>query len=336
MLITSLISLEIILLVFIKLHFYTSTELNTNKSLELILTVNGLFCAILVTYLLNQVSKIIEGKEKLSEQAVFFSQKITDFRRILKRLTDYYGVWENDRGTKSLFLQQKYRHIDFYDFKLMSISEYSPKDAAIIKELEEEENYLGGQSDLYLGMISLVNNRKNTRFLANGELYKHFQTSGIYTYKFVERCMEIDYLSRLGYHFQEGFRYINYGNLGQEHLDYIKECYTRIDKKYSNKPLNNALMADLCDDMHEYYFKELYLLLIELRKGFSSLNILTYLILFCSLFFGILLPFLIYFILEISCLKIFMTEVLIGINLGLLFFFVVNLYYFLKKEIIWA
>ena len=63
-----------------------------------------MFSAILVTYFFNRISITLDSKKEDYNDAVIFSQKITDFSRILKRLTDFYGVWQNDESTKGLFL----------------------------------------------------------------------------------------------------------------------------------------------------------------------------------------------------------------------------------------
>ena len=88
--------------------------------------------------------------------------------------------------------------------------------------------------------------------------------------------------------------------------------------------------------MNEHYFKELYTLLLNLRKGLSNLNLLIFFILVASLVFGVLLPFFVYFIMDNSELKTTLTKILIGLNFGVLFFFITNLYGLIKKEITWT
>lgn len=325
-----------------EIAIYTSSLLinnsgtfNSHESLKIILSIHGLFSAILVSYFFNRVSWLLENKKEIYNEAVEFSQKITDFRRILHRLTKYYNVWSNDEATKSLFLKEKYRYVDYFEYKLMSFSDYSPKNKKLIQELQEEQNYEEGISDLYLGMISLVVNRKKPYQIPEPELYKHFQKKGIYSLDFIERCVEIEYPSRLGYWLNGNFNFINYNNLSDKEISYILDCAKRIDVKYKDCSLNNKLMSDVCDDMNEYYFKELYELLIQLRKGIKGLDLLIYSILISSLLFGILIPIILLFAINNIEIRNILTKIIIGLNIGLIFFFVTNLYGFIKREITW-
>ncbi|MFH6948217.1 hypothetical protein ACHRV6_07005 [Flavobacterium sp. FlaQc-51] len=331
------ISLQIAILIFVRLHFYNIT-IDLKSSLELILTFNGLFSAILMSYFFNRISRTLDSKKEDYEEAVMFSQKITDFRRILKKLTDFYNVWQNDESTKGLFLSGKYKNVDYFDFKLSSYSDYEPKDINIIHDLYKEPRYLDGQSDLYLGMISLVDNRKSQYREYDSILYKTHQTKGIYNLKFISNCVEIDYAGRLASRLRTDYEYIRYNNLSTESKNYILELLERIDsKKFQNAELNNATMVEVCEDMNEHYFKELNKLLLRLNMGLSTFNLLIYLILILCLIFGVLLPFLTYFIFdETTVLKKVITEILIGVNFALLFFFIFSLYSLVKKEITWT
>lgn len=331
------ISIQVSVIIFFRLHFH-NIVIDVKNSLELILTFNGLFSAILVTYFFNRISRTLDYKKEDYEEAVLYSQKITDFRRILKRLTDYYGVWQSDSSTKSLFLSGKYKNVDYFDSKLSSISDYKPKDIKLIEELHNDERYQEGQSDLFLGMISLVENRKNHYKEFDSILYKNYEVKGIYNLEFISNCVEIDYAGRMASRLRTDFEYIRYNNLGKESKKYILDLLERIDsKKFLNAELNNNTMAEVCDDMNEHYFKELYKLLLRLNKGLSTFNLLIYSILILCLIFGVLLPFLTYFIFgETSEIKKTITEILIGVNFALLFFFIFSLYNLVKKEITWT
>lgn len=332
----TIISIELTAFFYLNLHYSSTNKINSNDSLELILTINGLFSAILITYFFNRISWLLEIKKEDYQEAVGFSQKITELRRIFDRLTKYYNVWEDDKATKGLLQHGKYKHLDYYDFKLMSFSSYMPKDKKLIEELNEDKSYKSGQTDLFLGMISLVNNRKSNQFFSDGELYKHFEKKGIYSLKFIEKCVEIGYASRLGYWFDKDYQFIQYQNLSKDTQTYILDACVRIDSKYKGATLNNKLMGEICDDMNEHYFKELYQLLLRLNNGLKGLNLLIFIILLMSLIFGVLLPFFTYFILEDPVSKTMATQLLIGLNFGLLFFFISNLYGFIKKEITWT
>jgi len=128
-----IISLEVGLLLFLRLHFFY-IKLDCDKFLELIITVNVLFSAILATYFFNRVSRTLDSKNNFANQAIMYSQKVTDFRRICKILTDYYGIWTNEKATKRLLEGTKFKNIDYYDYKLSSYSDYEPTDIELFKE----------------------------------------------------------------------------------------------------------------------------------------------------------------------------------------------------------
>ena len=144
MILLGIISIQLAILLFVTLSNRTSEPEFTKNSLELILTINGLFSAILVTYFFNRISWILSINKETHEEAVLFSQKITEFRRILKKLTEFYGVWEDDNATKSLLNQKPYKHIDYYDLKMLSISDYEPEDKELIEKLQNDliPNYI--------------------------------------------------------------------------------------------------------------------------------------------------------------------------------------------------
>lgn len=337
LIVLGIIATQISIIIFFRLHFL-NVNIDIKNSLELILTFNGLFSAILVTYFFNRISRTLDSKKEDFDEATIYSQKITDFRRILKKLTDYYNVWESDESTKSLFLSGKYKNVDYFDYKLSSYSDYKPKDIKIIEDLYNEPRYKESQSDLFLGMISLVENRKSPYKEFDSTLFKDYQTKGVYNLKFISNCVEIDYAGRLASRLRTDFQYIRYNNLSKDSRKYILNLLERIDpKKFKNAELNNDTMAEVCEDMNEHYFKELYKLLLNLNKGLSAFDFLIYLILILCLFFGVLFPFLTYFIFdEKSIIKRTITEILIGVNFALLFFFIFSLYKLVKKELKWA
>ena len=334
----SIISLELAVLLTVSLQNQKLGVDFSKNSLELLLTINGLFSAILVTSFFNRISWILSLKKETYEEAVEFSQKITEFRRICDKLTEYYNVWEDDDATKSLIEHGAYKHIDYYDFKMLSMSDYKPseKEIELIEKLQKDKRYKSGMSDLFLGMISLVRNRKSRNLFKDNELYKDFQKKGIYNLEFIEKCVEVDYASRLGYPFNRDYAYIKYYALSKKSKEYILKACERIDAKYKDAELNNKLISEICDDMNEHYFKELYQLLLDLRKGLSGMNLLIFSILMASIVFGVLLPFFTYFIVDNAKLKQVLTSILVGLNFGLLFFFVTNLYGIIKKEITWT
>ena len=332
-----IISIELGVLLFISLNNRITQSCFSSDSLELILTINGLFSAILVTYFFNRISWILDLKKETYEDAIKFSQKITEFRRICFKLTQYYGVWADDNATKSLLEHNEYKYIDYYDFKGYYKSDDKPDKGIlqVIKELREDGRYKEGISDLFLGMISLVRHRSSRSNERPTELYKDFQKKGVNNFEFIEKSVECNYASTLGYWFQKDYTFINFDALSKKSREYVLDACSRIDIKYRDSELNNELMAEICDDMNEHYFKELYRLLIILRRGLSKFDLLIFSVLIASLIFGVLLPFAVYFIVEISDLKNILTKILIGVNFSLMFFFITNLYGLVRKEIVW-
>lgn len=327
-----IIALELSLFVFIWINHHNPSLYDVDNSLELILTINGLFSAILITYFFNRIVWIKEQRKEVYKESQFYSQKITDFRRILNILTRYYGVWVSDEATKSLLSHGAYKHIDYFDYKLESFSDYESADHKLIIQLMDDERH-GDISDLYLAMISLVTNRKSWLQIPDSELYGHYQRKGIYTYKFVERCMNIEYVSRMSYWFDNNFHFINYNNLGQQNRQEILEIAKRIDEKYDGRDLDNRLMADLCRDIHDFYFTELYNNLLVLRKGISPNDRVIYVMIIFSLLFGVFLPFSVYTIINEIGLKRILSEILVAINLGMLLFLITNLYRIVKQDL---
>ena len=331
----TVITIELSIFMFCYLRYSSIEKIDVNESLTIILTINGLFSAVLVTYFFNRINQILGFKKEHYDEATLHSQKITDFRRVLKKLTEYYGVWYNEKATKNLLDHGEFKNVDYYDFKLMSFSDYKPVDEEVINKIMDHKDYDGAATDLYLGMISLVHDRKSDNILPDEELYADYQLKGVYTAHFVDKCMDIGYFGRLWYWFNQNYDFINYNSLSSKSKLYIKNALGRINSKYMDKPLGNSLMADVCNDMQEYHLKELHQLLNGLKRGISGMTLLIFIILILSLVFGVLFPFFTYFIFE-GEVRVISTQVLISINFGLTFFFVVNLYTFVKRELIWA
>lgn len=329
------IALELAVLLFLRLHFFYK-KLDCDKSLELLLTVNGLFSAILVTYFFNRISRTLDFKKDSAEQAITYSQKITDFRRICKILTDYYGTWTNEKATKRLLEGTKFKHIDYFDYKLSSYSEYVPVDAKLIEELYAHPDYSEGSTDLYLGLISLVENRKSGVYEYDSSLYKDFQRKEIYSHQFIANCVEIDYAGRLAYWFRENRNFIMYQNFSQKDKEEILNAMQRIDKKFLGLGLNNASMAELCDDMNEFHFKELLDCLEILKQGLSPFNKIIFTILSTCLTIGVVFPLALIFGMNESSLKLLFTELTVSINFCLLVYFVISLHRIIEKEITWT
>jgi hypothetical protein len=209
----------------------------TSSIISSILTINGVFSAILITYLFTRIPWIKDRKLETYNEAVSYSQKLTEFRRILNILTQYYNVWENDNRTKSLLDYSKYKHIDYYDYRLASISDYKPKDYELIEQLHKELNYSEGQSVLYLAMVSLVRQRKYDYYWQE-ELYKDYEHKGVYNYEIVEKWIECDIMDSIAYWMNDNYIMIHFYNL-RKHFDEIKQAAGRINKKYLKYEVDN-------------------------------------------------------------------------------------------------
>jgi len=330
-----ILTFEIIAFIFAWIHYHNPSTFNLNDTLQLILTVNGLFSAILITHFFNRISWIKDQKKDLIQESITYSQKITDFRRICKELTRFYDVWKDDTSTKGLLEHSIYKHIDYFDYKLESFSDYKSVDHDLIEKLMNDKRH-SSISDLYLAMISLVKNRKDKFQIPDSDLYGHYQRKGVYNFKFIEKCMSIEYASRMSYWFTKDYDFITYHRLNDKSRAEILEAIVRIDKKYEGRELNNQLMGNLCTDIHEFYFKELYQNLKILKLGLKGNDRLVYIIISMSLVFGVLLPFLTYFMIEQESFKRLVTEILISINIGLIFYFITNLKRLIKEEIVYG
>jgi len=330
--IATLLSLNI----FFHLNYYRLEAFDLNNSLEIILTVNGLFSAILITYFFNQITQIWNNKKEYLEQAEIHSQKITEFRRVCLELTSYYGIWYNEPATKNLLDGGAYSRIDYFDYKLYSFSDYVPYNKDLIDELNAHNDYNDAHTDLYLGMVSLIKDRKRIHSSPAPELYGDYQVKGLYRFDFVLKCLEIGHFGRLWYKFDKDYHLINYGALTNESRLKIQNTIGRINSKYIGRDLNNSLMADVTNDLDTYHIKELYRNLKKLREGITGITLIVFIILLLAIIVGVIFPLIAYFLINNIELKTIITDLIIALNFGLLFFFITNLYGLIKREIVWS
>ncbi len=115
----------------------------------------------------------------------------------MDKLTKYYLVWSGDAETKNLLGHNKCKHIDFYDYRLSSIS-HKPKGYELIKESKKVKDFSEGISNLYLPLVSLVNNRKRDGYWQQ-ELYKDFEYKGLYNLKVIQRWIDCDAMGTIWY-----------------------------------------------------------------------------------------------------------------------------------------
>ncbi|GAL87406.1 hypothetical protein MYP_4636 [Sporocytophaga myxococcoides] len=319
-------------------YFFASRCFKTvdaNSILTNLLTVNAVFSAILITYLFSRITWSKDRKLETLNEAISLSRKITEFRRILNKLTYYYQVWTNDNATKSLIDYGKFKHIDFYDYRLSMISDYKPKNKELIQELYNHENFKEGQSTLYLAMVSLVRNRNNPEYEFQEELYKDFEHNGLYNIKAVEKWLDCDIFNTIWYWLDQNYNFINYKALSSD-KEFILSAASRINKKYEGHELNNELLKELADDFSSHYLKELYIRLKDLKKGVTDLNLLIMTLITVSLIFGVLLPFVLLLISSKSIWFGLIVAILASLNSGLISYFILRFPTLINKELKWT
>lgn len=320
--------------IFLLLKIKNFKNFEAFETMTNLLTVNAVFSAILISYLFSRITWSKDRKLEIYKEAVSFSQKVTEYRRILNKLTMYYQVWDSDKATKSLIDYSKFRNIDFYEYRLYRISDYEPSTKALIDELSRHEDFEEGQSTLYLAMVSLVRNRKNPHHQIQHELYKDFELDGLYNIRIVEKWVQCGIFGTIWYWLDQNGNYINYNAIRRE-WDYILSAASRINKKYEGRELNNELLKDITDDFSSYYIDELYLRLKELKKGITNLNLTIIILITISTFFGILLPFTFLLIASKTFEFSFFAAVVASINAGLIAYFVLRFPLLIRNELKW-
>ncbi|MEQ9097527.1 MAG: hypothetical protein RIF36_00740 [Imperialibacter sp.] len=298
-----------------------------------LLTVNGVFSAILITYLFTRITWAKDRKLETREEAIRISRKITEFRRILKVLTDYYNVWVNqDRHSKSLLDHGKFGKIDFYDFRLYLITD--SKKNELFDELYNHDDFSEGVSMTYLAMISIVEDRgKDYRW--QQELYKHFDTKGIYNINIVEKWIDINIFNTISYWLTPDRNWIYFGRFRRENQEYIKQAAARFDEKYTDYELDNNLLKEMADDIENHYLKELYKCLLVLKRGITSINLLILSLVSISLVFGVLIPFVLLLINGQVDWFYRAVAVIASVNAGLMTYFVAKFPFLINRELKW-
>ncbi len=297
-----------------------------------ILTINGVFSAILITYLFTRVTWGQEMKKELFSEAIGICQKITEYRRILNKLTFYYNVWDNDAQTKSL-VDGRFKSIDFYDYRMMSISDYKPKNHELIEELWKHKDFKEGKSGLFLAMVSLVGKRSES-FVYHEELYKDFEIKGTYNPDVIEKWINCGISGTITYWLKDDNNWINYSALSVADRDEVKAAAGRINAKYLNYELNNKLIREISEDMEEHYFIELHRTYKELRKGLTGINLILVGLTSISIICGILIPFIL-FIIPFDDSVIWPVKGVIAINVGMIIFFLLKFPLVMNREMKW-
>jgi hypothetical protein len=320
--------------VFLILKSKSFKTIDTNSTLTNLLTVNGVFSAILITYLFSRITWLKERKLEVYKDAISISQKITEYRRIINKLTTYYNVWKSDKSTKSLISHGRFKTIDFYDYRLSSISNYKPHNYQLIQELRSHSDFEEGISTLYLAMVSLVKNRNNPDYEWQEELYKDFEINGIYNIKAVEKWLECGIFGTIWFWLDKDYHFINYSALRTD-KEYILSAISRINKKYEGQDLSNKLLKEITDDFTSHYLNELYLSLKELKNGVADLNLIIIILITISLIFGVLTPFGLLLIQTKTYWFSLSVGIVASVNAGLISYFIFRFPTLINKELKW-
>jgi hypothetical protein len=329
-----LLSIGVGLLVYRKDQAGYLRKFDPNSVLSNLLVVNGVFSAVLMTFLFSRISWMKERKFEAYKEARGISQKITEFRRILYILTRYYGVWVSDKSTKNLFDVGKYNSVEFWELDSIYMGHNSKKKEQLIQELVHDSNYNSGMSALYLAMLSLVFLKGRVRFNFESELYHEFEFKGVYTLEIVERWINHNYFGKIWYWMNYDVQWINYYALKEVEKEKIKEAAVRINPKYASYELNNDLIEDIAQGFNTYYLEELQDLLLPLKRGIHSLNLLITILISCSLLFGVLLPLILLLLMSVD--DITFREYVAGVgavNACLICYFLLKFPFLINKEL---
>ncbi len=310
-------------------------DLDAKSILTNLLTVNGVFSAILITYLFSRITWFMDRKLEIMKEAVSLSQKVTEFRRILHILTSYYKLWYDDNAAKNLVDHGKYKNIDFYDYRKSMSSEYIPHNKKLIDDFFNDPNFKEGHSTLYLAMTSLIRDRNNPSYEFHEELYSDFELNGIYNLDIVERWLDCEIFGTIYFWMDKDTKYINYSNLGKKDTEFIQAAVARINIKYKGNNLSNELFKDLSSEFSEYYLRELHFKLKELKKGVNGLNLLIIILTTVSLLFGILIPFSLLLIPSKDIWYAYSVSILAAINTGLISYFILRFPVLINRELKW-
>ena len=307
---------------------------DTNSVLSNLLVINGVFSAVLMTFLFSRIGWAKDRKYDTAKEAMDISQKITEFRRILYILTRYYGVWiEQDKRTKSLLEHGKYSSIEFWEVE----SIYSPgklgKKEKLVQELMKDEDFDSGLSVLYLAMLSLVYLRGREQFSFQSELYHEFDIKKVYSLEVVEKWIDYSCFGKIWYWMNYDVHWINYSHLNAAEQNRIKEAAVRIDPKFANRELDNDLIEDITTAFNSYYLDELRERLLMLKSGNRSLNLLMTILICCSLFFGVLLPLILLLLFSADAQFREYVAAIASINAGIIFYLTLKFPFLINKEL---
>jgi len=308
---------------------FDATSVLTN-----LMTINGVFSAILITYLFSRVTWTKDRKLECYKETISLSQKITEFRRIAFKLTSYFNVWDDDKSTVNLIDHGKFKNIDFYDFRLKSIRNYVCKDDSLIEELWKHPDFSEGRTTLYLAMVSLVRNRKRKFEILEENLLSDYETKGKYDIRVVERWLDCQIFNTIWYWLDKNPSWINY-NVLKNDGKFILDAAVKFDEKYKGHELNNELLKNISNDISTYQLRELYILLKDLKKGIQKINLALIILISLSLFFGVLIPFSLMLTNSKESWFTFLVALTASINTWLISYFIIKFPFLINKELKW-
>ncbi|OHT45620.1 hypothetical protein [Flavobacterium tructae] len=305
---------------------------NNDKILEVIITVNGIFSAILTTFLFGRLNISKESKITAKANAISLSEKITALRRILYEVTNYYGVWKHDNSTKNLLEVNKFKSVDYFDYKLMSYSDYKPEDYELIEELNEHEDHLDVESDMFLSMISIVNNRKKPEVFETVLYNDYYDNELIYEIDFLQRLSEINHLSRLSSNLNK-YDVFDYNKLNKDSKDRLSRLIHEINSNYDLEKYNfKEMLAVICSDIESDILPKLLKSVKRVNDGLSVIEIDIINTIKVSLLIGVILPLLNLAISEYA-MKEFISILFIVANFSMFFYFVFRIKKFSNEQI---
>jgi len=315
---------------------FQTISFNTSESFSIltsILTVNGVFSAILITYLFSRITWDRDKKIEHFKNASDLSKKITYFRQILHKLTCYFNVWKHDESTiKLLDSNESFKSIDYSEYEIVSnFNRPLPSNAKQINDLMNHSDFEKEESRLYLAMISLVKDRKDS--IGIKEITTNFEKKGLYKLSSIQSWKSSNIFNTIWCLLKEDQHWINYSALSND-KDFILETALKIDEKYKGYQLDDKLISELANDIDSHLLHEIDVSLKYLEKGIQGLNLLLNILISLSLFFGVLLPLVLFLNSKEEWFDL-MVVVTVSINCGMISYFILKFPFLINKEIKW-
>jgi len=255
---------------------------------------SGIFSAIIITYIISKIFQIRQEKLSRKSKIIYFSNKITDFRRIARILVNSYNFWDQTMRQKmdNDYKELTHFHLRIWDYENEELK-YPKKLIDLRNNFYAEKNLQG--SNLYLDLKSLVLDNSSDMQLY---LYNRFNYGIEYNYNLVEKWsnaysghMLWDCFAHKKSSYNGAFNFSAILNSDKEE---ILELAIKIGgKKYSSRAFSSYLLADVAGDMESFYFPKLLNLVYLNSLPFSSVISFMMNILSIVIFIGVIVPLLI-------------------------------------------